>query len=405
MARQAPHPPAAGPHTVRVLRLLAANRLLPKEGWGLSRELCAAAVPFVKALLWYTYCPAAVTNILGGTTKRPLSVELVGDFTNYPHPLPLPESLVRLVLSDFTGSLAPLPPSLRCLHLSIHLDDGEDIINSGVQAFLGHAVALIRSAPQLEELYLFGPFADEGEVATLRLCCGSATQIPLALKTIKLENWDLESWESIQLLLSPEVAILRFENCHFKFSDAATRESITMFPLPEQLVTLELDGCGRSVSQLIFHELPATLRGIFILSSAIKAIFTQGLPAGLVSFALGSLDHEFGISAHMLPQNLEELWVGGRCEPLETLPPRLRVLKMTSYEHELPQLPDTLETLELHDCDHDVVQLPERLRSLSLSCFRVNTPPLLPTGWPPLLEHLSYWTDITIHCLSFRGCL
>ncbi|KAG5184703.1 hypothetical protein JKP88DRAFT_255346 [Tribonema minus] len=203
---------------------------------------------------------------------------------------------------------------------------------------------------------------------------------PRALKIIELENWAMDSWEPIQLLLSPVVATLRFINCSFEFEVPEGR--ILMTPLPEQLFALELENCFAE-GQLIFERLPLTLRRVSIMSSGIEAVFTHGLPSSLKSFALGNLygDQSIDISAEMLPESLEEPTLVG-CDQLESLPPRLRVLRMSEYGRQLPTLPDTLEALELDNRRHDVVQYPDRLRSLSLSWNPVMAPPWLPTSGP-----------------------
>eukprot|EP00611_Tribonema_gayanum_P007970 TRINITY_DN1743_c1_g2_i1.p1 TRINITY_DN1743_c1_g2~~TRINITY_DN1743_c1_g2_i1.p1 ORF type:complete len:461 (+),score=10.16 TRINITY_DN1743_c1_g2_i1:59-1441(+) len=408
----APPQPAAGSHTVRVFQVLAANRLLPKEGWSLSRELCTA-VPFVKARLSATKTrPIVVTNILEGITKRPLTVELEGDFTNYA--LALPQTTVRLDLVSFKGRLSPLPSGLRCLHLSISSEAGVDMVVGDVLALLRNAAAIISSAPLLEELRLCGPDGYGGDRVIVPL--SAVVRTPMALKIVELEFWDVESWEPIQLLLSPEAETLRFIGCSFY-----SRERIMVPPLPEQLVTLEFQRCYAH-QQIVFDRLPLTLCRASIMMSGLEAVFTHGLPPGLKSLALGNRQLPFNVPAQMLPESLEELTLVG-CERLESLPPRLRVLRMSEYDRQLPTLPDTLETLELDNCRHETMRFPDRLHSLSLSWDPTMwdprmAPPRLPTVWPPLLEHLTYWTTqrdvnaqpliemlpLTLRSLHINGC-
>ncbi|KAG5181168.1 hypothetical protein JKP88DRAFT_279023 [Tribonema minus] len=192
-----------------VFTSMAGRRLLPEEGWSLSRAIHDTAAPIVKVRLEAGGVPIAMAHHLLEDTARKLIVELTmeGDFTEIQaRPLSLPPSLVQLELAGFRGELGPAPSGLRKLSLCAYCEDGDKIIphppladiNDGdaMQNLLQEMAELIRAfnelPPSLRVLKLhkyehpLPPLPDTLETLVLDECTGHIAQLPNSVRSLSL---------------------------------------------------------------------------------------------------------------------------------------------------------------------------------------------------------------------------
>ncbi|KAG5181157.1 hypothetical protein JKP88DRAFT_246356 [Tribonema minus] len=358
---------------------MAGRRLLPKNCWSLNRAIHDTAAPTVEAqLVAGNATPAIAHRLLEDTARRlVVAVTMEGDFTStQERALSLPPSLVRLELNGFRGNPYPIyhPHPLLA-----------DITNSSaVRMFLQEMSKIIVAVlPTVRLLCLVGMNTED--FISLLVCLQALCEVPHPnLQDLLLFAWTLHSEDLLQLL-SPPAAVreVTIESCFLTSDSQAVEGRFTIPSLPEGLVSLEMAGCHCGSEIMAVRRLPESLRRIRVEIRLIDVEFEAPLPPLLESFSLKLADSHVNISAGTLPASLRVLdLIGSHHQPLDELPPSLRVLKLHDHEHPLPPLPDTLKTLVLDECTHHVDEVPDSVRSLTLRWRHPRPRPRCPRAGP-----------------------
>eukprot|EP00611_Tribonema_gayanum_P026121 TRINITY_DN6128_c0_g1_i1.p2 TRINITY_DN6128_c0_g1~~TRINITY_DN6128_c0_g1_i1.p2 ORF type:complete len:357 (-),score=59.62 TRINITY_DN6128_c0_g1_i1:317-1387(-) len=320
----------------RILFIMAANRLCPKEAWGLSKDMRMRLKPSVSIMLnpasFFHYPALAVTTNI-------LRLAMI-DMIHVPLPY-FPKCLREWDVTEWNPHSHPSIPRVE------HIESLKIVFAGAGAKLLLEGLAQQRCTVKTLELYADPHastqetvFPDGIETAILESFHGGqqgTVSVPACVKDLTLEGGWLPAHVPATLL-------------HLRFTHG-TFDAEEHLAGIAGLVSLTFDGCERD-SRIVY---PSTLQSLTILEE--DEVFEQDpstadlgtLPAGLTKLRIASrgIVHALG----GLPRALEVLDLQGSTQfnqPLGALPPHLKELRLgPAFMQELGDLPPGLQQLTL----------------------------------------------------------